>query len=84
MQYIYRKDDDIMEENRTEAKKKIFSGVQPSGMLTIGNYLGSIKNWQKTKENFYALASLTLLSVKVFPRPWQAKRRMERNKAPYL
>ena len=29
----------------TEKKKRIFSGVQPSGTLTIGNYLGAIKNW---------------------------------------
>ena len=26
-------------------KKRIFSGVQPSGNLTLGNYLGAIKNW---------------------------------------
>ncbi|WP_373820923.1 hypothetical protein, partial [Jeotgalibaca porci] len=26
-------------------KKKVFSGVQPSGMLTIGNYIGAIKNF---------------------------------------
>ena len=26
-----------------EGKKRIFSGVQPSGHLTIGNYLGAIK-----------------------------------------
>ena len=25
-------------------KKRIFSGVQPSGILTIGNYLGALKN----------------------------------------
>ena len=28
-----------------EQKKVIFSGIQPSGMLTIGNYLGSLRNW---------------------------------------
>ena len=28
-----------------EDKKIIFSGVQPSGNLTLGNYLGAIKNW---------------------------------------
>ena len=25
--------------------KTIFSGIQPSGDLTIGNYFGAIKNW---------------------------------------
>jgi len=28
-------------------KKRIFSGIQPSGILHIGNYLGAIKNWLK-------------------------------------
>ena len=32
-------------------KKIVFSGVQPSGMLTIGNYLGAIKNWKTLEEN---------------------------------
>ena len=28
-----------------EKKKTIFSGIQPSGDLTLGSYLGAIKNW---------------------------------------
>jgi len=31
-------------------KKRIFSGVQPSGNLHIGNYLGAIKNWVKLQD----------------------------------
>ncbi|MCX6355324.1 MAG: tryptophan--tRNA ligase [Candidatus Aureabacteria bacterium] len=27
------------------AKKRVFSGIQPTGILHIGNYLGAIKNW---------------------------------------
>ena len=26
-------------------KKRIFSGIQPSGELTLGSYMGAIKNW---------------------------------------
>ena len=26
-------------------KKRILSGIQPSGDLTLGSYLGAIKNW---------------------------------------
>lgn len=33
-------------------KKVIFSGVQPSGNLHLGNYLGAIKNWVSMQENF--------------------------------
>ena len=33
-------------------KKTVFSGVQPSGNLTIGNYLGAIKNFSRfSKKN---------------------------------
>ena len=30
---------------------KIFSGIQPSGVVHIGNYLGAMKNWAKIQEN---------------------------------
>jgi tryptophanyl-tRNA synthetase len=32
--------------------KRIFSGVQPSGNLHIGNYLGAIKNWVKLQDEY--------------------------------
>ncbi|MBQ4275960.1 MAG: hypothetical protein II717_05485, partial [Lachnospiraceae bacterium] len=39
-----------MEENKSlettqEKKKVLLSGIQPSGDLHLGNYLGAIKNW---------------------------------------
>ncbi|SHJ92000.1 tryptophanyl-tRNA synthetase [Hathewaya proteolytica DSM 3090] len=37
-----------MEEN----KKVIFSGIQPSGDLTLGNYLGALKNWVKFQDEY--------------------------------
>jgi tryptophanyl-tRNA synthetase len=33
-------------------KKRIFSGVQPSGNLHIGNYLGAIKNWVELQDQY--------------------------------
>lgn len=33
-------------------KKRIFSGIQPSGNLHIGNYLGAIQNWVKLQEEY--------------------------------
>ena len=35
-----------------ETKKRIFSGVQPSGILTLGNYIGAIRNWVGLQENY--------------------------------
>jgi len=33
--------------------KTVFSGIQPSGELHIGNYLGAIRNWAELQEEFY-------------------------------
>lgn len=51
-------------------KKRVFSAVQPSGIPTIGNYVGSIKNWvamQDEYECIYSLADLHTLTVKQVP-----------------
>ena len=34
-------------------KKRVFSGVQPSGGLTLGNYLGAIKRFVQMQNNDY-------------------------------
>ncbi|XP_042517773.1 tryptophan--tRNA ligase, chloroplastic/mitochondrial-like isoform X4 [Macadamia integrifolia] len=36
---------DISEKASTSVKKRVVSGVQPTGSLHLGNYLGAIKNW---------------------------------------
>lgn len=46
--------------------KTIFSAVQPSGFLTLGNYLGAIKNWIEFQDNFkciFSLADLHTITV---------------------
>lgn len=35
--------------------KTIFSGVQPSGQLTLGNYLGAIKNWKSMADEYNSI-----------------------------
>ena len=32
--------------------KRIFSGVQPTGNLHLGNYLGAIRNWVRLQDEF--------------------------------
>lgn len=47
-------------------KKVVLSGVQPSGSLTIGNYLGAIQNFSKLQEDYeciYAIADLHSITV---------------------
>lgn len=53
-----------------ENKKILFSAVQPSGVLTLGNYLGAIKNWVKMQDEYrciYSLADLHTLTVRQVP-----------------
>ncbi len=52
-------------------KKTIFSAIQPSGKITLGNYLGAIKNWVKLQDDFnciYALADLHTITVRQDPK----------------
>ena len=47
-------------------KKIVFSGVQPSGALTIGNYIGAIKNWVELQEEYdcyYSIVDLHAITV---------------------
>ncbi|MBQ8719781.1 MAG: tryptophan--tRNA ligase [Clostridia bacterium] len=51
-------------------KKVVFSGVQPSGNLTIGNYLGAIKNFSRFSEEyktFYCVVDLHAITVRQVP-----------------
>ncbi len=51
-------------------KKVIYSAVQPSGNLTIGNYLGAIRNWVKMQDEYdcyYAVANMHAITVKQDP-----------------
>ena len=51
-------------------KKVVFSGVQPSGNLTIGNYLGAIKNFSTFPEDykkFYCVVDLHAITVRQVP-----------------
>ena len=51
-------------------KKVVFSGVQPSGNLTIGNYLGAIKNFGAFSEEykcFYCVVDLHAITVRQVP-----------------
>ena len=51
-------------------KKVVFSGVQPSGNLTIGNYLGAIKNFSRFSEEyktFYCVVDLHAITVRQNP-----------------
>ena len=56
--------------NETVKKPTIFSGIQPSGNLTLGNYLGAIKNWigfQDTYDCIYCVVDMHAITVRQVP-----------------
>ncbi|MGL5973533.1 MAG: tryptophan--tRNA ligase [Oscillospiraceae bacterium] len=42
----------------TQIKKTIFSGIQPTGNFTLGNYLGAVLNWKKLQTDYTCLFSV--------------------------
>ena len=57
-------------------KKKVLSCIQPSGMLTLGNYLGALKNWKNMQEEFdctFAVADLHAITVRQDPAKLRAQ-----------
>lgn len=48
-------------------KSRIFSGIQPSGNLHIGNYLGAIKNWVKLQDEFDSIFCIVDLHAITVP-----------------
>lgn len=57
--------------DKIESKKRIFSAIQPSGGLTLGNYLGALRNFTKLQDEYnclYCLADLHTLTVRQEPK----------------
>ncbi|SJZ70917.1 tryptophan--tRNA ligase [Garciella nitratireducens] len=54
-----------------EKKKRIFSGIQPSGYFTLGNYLGALKNWVTLQNDYdciFCVVDLHALTVRQEPK----------------
>ena len=53
-----------------DQKKIIFSGMQPSGTITLGNYLGALKNWTNLQDEYnclYCIVDMHAITVKQEP-----------------
>ncbi len=53
-----------------EEKKRIFSGMQPSGLITLGNYLGALNNWTKLQDEYdclYCIVDMHAITVRQDP-----------------
>ena len=53
-----------------ERKKRIFSGIQPTGVMTLGNYLGAVRNWAQLQEDYdctYCIVNMHAITVRQEP-----------------
>ena len=53
-----------------EKRKRIFSGIQPSGELTLGSYMGAIKNWVALQDEYdclYCIVDMHAITVRQDP-----------------
>ena len=49
-----------------QKKKRMFSAIQPTGVFTLGNYIGAVSNWGKLQDEYeciYAIADLHAITV---------------------
>ncbi|MEG1972130.1 MAG: tryptophan--tRNA ligase, partial [Oscillospiraceae bacterium] len=54
----------------TEKKQVVLSGIQPSGFITLGNFLGAVKNWTEIQNKYdcvYMIANLHAITVRQNP-----------------
>eukprot|EP00954_Amorphochlora_amoebiformis_P022004 1350151-Amorphochlora_amoeboformis.AAC.1 len=63
--------DAVGSKDKPERRKRVLSGVQPTGTIHLGNYLGAIKQWvdnQDKYENFFCVVDLHAITVPHVPK----------------
>ena len=59
-----------MEQEIIQAKKRIFSGIQPTGNLTLGNYIGALRNFSVLQDEYdclYSIVDMHAITVRQNP-----------------
>ena len=57
-------------EQQIQAKKRIFSGIQPTGNLTLGNYIGALRNFSLLQDEYdclYSIVDMHAMTVRQNP-----------------
>jgi len=52
-------------------KKRVFSGIQPTGNLHLGNYLGALRNWTQTQaqyDNIFCIVDMHAITMPIDPK----------------
>ena len=72
-------------EANAPVKKRIFSGIQPSGELTLGSYMGAIKNWVSLQDEYDCLYCIVdMHAITVRQNPADLRRRSVNQLAQYI
>lgn len=62
--------------SHTSSKKRIFSGIQPTGNIHLGNYLGAVRHWvdsQDQYENIFCVVNSHAITIRQDPQELQNK-----------
>ncbi len=74
-----------MSQNALTTHKRVFSGLQPTGNLTLGNYLGAIINWVKMQETYECIFCLVDMHAITVPNdPKLLRQNLLTNLAAYI
>ncbi|MDX2267430.1 MAG: tryptophan--tRNA ligase [Bryobacter sp.] len=66
-------------------KKRVLSGVQPTGSLHIGNYLGALKNWTKIQYDYESIFCIVdLHAITVYQSPAELRSKIEETAAIFM
>ena len=66
-------------------KARVLSGVQPSGQLHIGNYLGAIKNWAEIQDRYESIFCIVdLHAITVYQRPDELRAKIRETAALFI
>ena len=66
-------------------KARVFSGVQPTGNLHIGNYLGALKNWVEIQGNYESIFGIVdLHAITVYQEPAELRSKILETAALFL
>jgi len=66
-------------------KPRVLSGIQPTGILHIGNYLGALKNWVRMQPDYESIFLIVdLHAITVYQDPAELRNKIEQTAAIFL
>jgi tryptophanyl-tRNA synthetase len=66
-------------------KARVFSGVQPTGQLHIGNYLGALKSWAEIQNQYESIFCIVdLHAITVFQKPEELRQKIRQTAALFI